>query len=132
MSAPILKRVRLWTMAAAVAIALWLNGQRETDFVLGFLGAATWTVLGFWAVEALVRHALLPGERPKDRRAIALLLVAKAALYGVALWVLVKELAPPTSLLLGFSLLLIVLVVVAIATRPSLGPTRPAERGNDD
>lgn len=119
MNTAILKKTRLWTLAAAVGISLGLSCVRETAFVLGFLGTAVWAVLGFWAVEGLVRLALIPpGSR--NRKAIVLLGVAKAVLYGGGIWVLVSGLVEPLAAVYGFSLLLIVLVVAGLVVRPSL------------
>lgn len=119
MNTAILKKTRLWTLAAAVGISLGLSFVQDTAFVLGFLGTAVWSVLGFWAVEGLVRLALIPpGSR--NRKAIVLLGAAKAVLYGAGIWVLTSGLVEPLAAVYGFSLLLIVLVVAGLAVRPSL------------
>ncbi len=127
MSTPILKRTRLWTTAAAVAIALALNTRMDLIFVIGFLGSAIWAVLSFWVVEAIMRFALVPPGSPRNGVAIARLVVAKVALYGLAFWVLLAGIVPPTSCALGFSLLLVVLVVVAVVGKPKLGLPPPTE-----
>lgn len=127
MNASLLRRTRLWTLAAAVAAALVLNGRTEDRFVYGVLGSAVWAVLSFWVVEGLVKLALVPPGTPRPAGAIARLIVAKAALYGVAFWVLLAGLVPPLSCILGFSLLLIVLVAIAIVGKPTLRFGPPAE-----
>lgn len=123
----LLKRTKLWTLAAAVAAALVLNGRTEDRFVYGLLGSAVWAVLSFWVVEGLVKLALVPPGSPRRVGAIARLIAAKAALYGIALWVLLTGLVPPVSCILGFSLLLIVLVVIALVGKPTLRLGPPAE-----
>ncbi len=127
MNSPILRRTRLWTLAAAVAISLAMSSRVETRFLLGFLGSAVWAALGFWAVELLVRHALVPPGHPRNGRAVGLLVLGKAALYGVALWVLLADMVPAMSCILGFSLLLVVLVVAALVGKPTLQIRPPAE-----
>lgn len=127
MNAPILRRTRLGTLTVAVLASLAMMASVETRFVWGFLGAAVWSVLGLWAVENLVRKGLVPPGEPRDIRAVALLIAAKAALYGVAFWTLLAEAVPPVSCLLGFSLLLIVLVVVAVVGKPTPTTGPPSE-----
>lgn len=127
MKSPILKRTRMWTLAAAVAVALVLNTRFETRFVMGFLGSAVWAVLSFWVVEVLMRVALVPPGTPRNGGKVARLIAAKAALYAVALWVLLTGQVPPVSCILGFSLLLCVLVVVGIIGRPKLSLEPPTE-----
>jgi len=123
----ILKRTRLGTLAVAVLAALAMQASVESRFVWGFLGSAVWAVLGLWAVENLVRKGLVPPGVPRDVRAVALLIGAKALLYGVAFWALLTESVPPVSCLLGFSLLLVVLVVVAVVGKPTPSTGPPAE-----
>ena len=124
----LLKRAKLWTLAAAVAAALVLNGRVGDDrFVFGVLGSAVWAVLSFWVVEGLVRLTLVPPGSPRRGAAIARLIAAKVALYGVAFWVLLAGVVPPLSCVLGFSLLLIVLVVLALVGKPALRFGSPAE-----
>ena len=127
MNAPILKRTRLGTLAVAVLASLAKMARVDIRFVWGFLGAAVWSVLGLWAVELLIRKGLVPPGEPRDGRAIVLLIGAKAALYAVAIWTLLVEAVPPVSCLLGFSLLLIVLVVVAVVGKPTLSSRPPVE-----
>lgn len=132
MSATILRKARLWTLASAVVIAAGLSWIVDLAFVWGFLGSAVWAVLGFWLVEELVRRALLPSGTGRDRRAVAWLAVAKAALYAVAVWVLLQGFVPTMSCIYGVSLILVVLVITVLVVRPSLAPQRLSERGNDD
>ena len=127
MNAPILKRTRLGTLAVAVLASLAMMARVDIRFVWGFLGAAVWSVLGLWAVELLIRKGLVPPGESRDGRAIVLLIGAKAALYAVAIWTLLVEAVPPVSCLLGFSLLLIVLVVVAVVGKPTLSSRPPVE-----
>ena len=132
MNSSVPRKARLWTLAAAVVIALGLVRFTDTRFALGFLGSAAWAVTGFWLVEALVRQALVPSTGTRNRGAIALLVAGKLALYALALWALLVGIAPAMSCLYGFSLMLIVLVITGLVIRPSLSPERLSERGDHD
>jgi Ca2+/Na+ antiporter len=125
-------KTRLWTLAAAVALAAALAALGHGDLAPGVLGAAAWAVLGFWVIEILVRQALVPPEQGRRRGLIALLVAAKLVLYAGAAWALLNRVVSPLGCLLGFTLLLIVLVVAGTAARP--GNARPAddERGSHD
>jgi len=131
-SSTLLKRARLWTLAAAVVIALALSRFTDTRFALGFLGSAVWTVIGFWLIEALIRRALVPSAAGRNRGAIAGLVAGKAALYAVGLWILLRGIVPAMSCIYGVSLILIVLVITVLVIRPSLAPERLAERGDHE
>ena len=132
MSATILGKVRLWTLVSALLISAGLFKFVDARFVYGFLGSAVWTVIGFWLVEALIRQALRPSSVGRDRRAIALLAVGKAALYAGGTWILLAGIVPAMSCLYGVSLILVVLVITVLVIRPSLALQGPSERGNDD
>ena len=129
----ILARTRRWTAALALlaaGVARLLGAP--WDFALGILGTALWAVAGFTLIEWLVRAALLPPGAPRPRGRIALLILAKLALYALAAWVLLAGLIPPLSSVLGFSLLLLALVVVGLVAgqdlRAAAGGT---ERGTE-
>jgi len=117
----ILARTRAGTVIAALlAAGLARALGAEWRFAAGVLGTALWAVAGFTLIERLVRVALLPPGSPRPRGRIALLVTAKLALYGLAVWVLLAGWIPPLSSVLGFSLLLLALVVVGLAARPDL------------
>lgn len=132
----ILARTRRWTLAAAVAGTAVMFLAATPRAALSFLGAALWGVAGFWLLERLVRQALVPkcgapGE-PRDRRALLLLMAGKAALYAAGIWVLLSGVASLQACALGFSLLLVMLVVVGIVLRPGLQLPRTEPRSRDD
>ncbi|MBU0741241.1 hypothetical protein KKG45_10795 [bacterium] len=132
MNSTVLRKARLWTLAAATVISLVLGRLTDARFALGFLGSAAWAVIGFWLVEALIRRALVPPAVGRNRGAIALLVAGKLALYALALWILLSGIAPAMSCLYGFSLILIVLVITVLAIRPGLSAERLSERGDHD
>ena len=131
MNVPILKRTRQGTLVLAIAVALALQGRVDPSFQAGIMGSALWAVLGFWAVEVLVKQALVPPGEPKNGRLIGLLVFGKIALYTFAAWALLKEIVPPMSCVVGFSLLLIVLVLMAVTGNAKTG-IPPTPRGHDD
>ncbi len=132
MNSTLLGKVRLWTVLSALVITAGLFRFVEARFAFGFLGSAVWTVIGFWLVEALIRHALLPTSAGRDRRAIVLLGTGKVALYAAAMWIVLNGVAPAMSYIYGVSLILIVLVITVLVIRPSLTPEGLSERGTDD
>ncbi len=128
----ILARTRRWTLAAAAAGTAVMFLAATPRAALSFLGAALWGVVGFWLLERLVRLALVPAGEPRDRRALLLLMAGKAALYAAGIWVLLSGVASLQACALGFSLLLVMLVVVGIMLRPGLQLPRTEPRSRDD
>jgi hypothetical protein len=128
----ILARTRRWTLAAAAAGTAVMFLAATPRAALSFLGAALWGVAGFWLLERLVRSALIPPGKPRDRRALLLLMAGKAALYAVGIGVLLSGVASLQACALGFSLLLVMLVVVGIVLRPGLQLPRTEPRSRDD
>lgn len=130
MNEAILRRTRLWTLLAAVALAAATGLAVSPLFGAGLLLTAVWAVAGFWILEKLLRAALVPPGAPRRGFAVAAWGAAKAGIYALALWALLARRFPPVSHLIGFSLLLVVLVAVAAAG--SAGRARqPAARGDD-
>ena len=126
----LLGRIRLWTTIAGViaaAIAWPLAGPR---LAFGIVATVLWAVVGFRALEGLVSAALTPPGEPRDGRAILLWAGVKIAVYAVAIWVVFTRPFPPVSHLVGFSLLLIVVVVQGVVLAPRRGE-QPVRRGND-
>ncbi|MBK6899918.1 MAG: hypothetical protein IPH09_11835 [bacterium] len=128
----ILARARRWTLAAAAVGTAAMFLATTPRSALSFLGAAVWGVAGFWLLERLIRLALVPPGGPRDRRALAGLVAGKAALYALGAWALLSGAAAPRACALGFSLLLVVLVVVGILVRPGLQLPRTEPRRRDD
>lgn len=131
MNSVILKRARLWTMIVAAGLSFVLAFTVSPRYALGVFLTAVWAAAGFWVLEGLTRRALVPPGCPRATGAIALLACGKVLLYGVAVWVLLARVFPPTSHLIGFSLLLIALVAVAGLSRRSAPQGRQTPRGTD-
>lgn len=103
-------------MVAAVAgAAFWF--LQSPGFGLGVFLTALWAVAGFYALERLLKEAALPPGRPKNVFAIGLWLIAKLAIYAVAVWVLFSRPLPVLSHVVGFSILMVILVILGASAR---------------
>jgi len=117
MSRKILARVRLWTIFLALAVSAVLWGAVGPEFAKGTLATALWAVAGFWALEGLLRTVAVPPGTPRNGFAVILWMAAKVGLYGIAFWVLFSQPFPALSHAVGFTLLMVVLVVVGARAR---------------
>jgi hypothetical protein len=113
----VLARVQLWTIFLALALSVVLGLAISLDFALGVFLTALWAVAGFFALEKLLRCAVLPPGEPRNIFAIFLWGFAKLAVYAVAVWVLFSRPFPTLSHAVGFTLMMIVLVVVGARAR---------------
>ena len=131
MNGAILKRTRLATLIVAAGLSIALAFLVSPRYALWVFLTAGWATAGFWMLDGLARRALVPPGSPRATGPIAALVAGKVLLYGVAVWALFARIFPPTSHLIGFSLLLIVLLAVTALTRHHApkGPTQP--RGHD-
>jgi hypothetical protein len=127
----LLGKVRLGTVVAGLITAAVIWPVAGPRFAAGVALTALWAAVGFWALEGLLRAALVPSSEPRNRYAIVIWAVAKLAVYAVAVWVLVSRPFPPVSHIVGLSLLLVVLVILGALTGPGHSQ-RPARRGDDD
>jgi hypothetical protein len=128
----ILQRTRIATLVAAVSLALLLGWLVSWYFAVGVLVSAVWAVAGFWILERLLREALLPPGTPRNVFAIVLWGLAKLGIYALAVWVLIVRPFPALSHIVGFTLLLVMLVVQGAVFFPRHAhPQQPARRGED-
>lgn len=113
----VLARVKIWTTLIALvgAIALWF--AISSAFALGVFLTALWAVAGLWALEGLLRSAVVPPGKPRNGFLIIIWGFAKLAVYGVAVWVLFSRPFPALSHVVGFTLLMVVLVVIGAQAR---------------
>lgn len=102
-------------VAAVVGVAFWF--LKSPGFGLGVFLTALWAVAGFYALERLLREAALPPGTPKNVFAIGLWAVAKLAIYAVAVWVLFSRPLPVLSHVVGFSILMVILVILGAGAR---------------
>ncbi len=128
----LLKKARVATISAAVVGFFVLGPLVDFGFAGCMLAAAVWGAAGFWLIEGLIKAALLPPGASRPRGRIAALVCGKAALYAIAVWALLTGRAAPIPTLIGFSLLLVALVVTTLWQRPSLKMSPPEGHGDDE
>jgi len=117
LSQNLLARVQLWTIILALALSAVLVFVISPEFALGVFLTALWAVAGLFALEKLLRSAVLPPGEPRNVFAIILWGLAKLAVYGIAAWVLFSRPFPTLSHAVGFTLMMVVLVVVGARAR---------------
>lgn len=117
MSQNILAKVQVWTILLALPLAIVLWFVVSFDFAAGVFLTALWAVAGFRALEGLFRAAFVPQGTPRNEFAIILWLLAKLSVYGLAVWVLFSRPFPAVSHAVGFTILMVVLVVVGARHR---------------
>lgn len=130
MNQNLLARVYLWTILVAFACGLAGWFAVSSAFGLGLFLTAVWAVAGFRVLEGLLRSAVLPPGVPRNVFAIILWILAKLAIYGIAVWVLFSRPFPPVSHAVGFTLMLVVLVALGAKAR-SEEIRQTAPRGDD-
>jgi hypothetical protein len=117
MSQNVLARVQLWTILLALALSAVLGFVVSTQFALGVFLTALWAAAGLFVLEKLLRCAILPPGEPRNVFAVFLWGFAKLAVYGIAVWVLFSRPFPSISHAVGFTLMMVVLVVVGARAR---------------
>lgn len=107
----------MWTVLLALPLALVLWFAVSFDFGAGVFLTALWSVAGFRTLEGILRAAIVPEGAPRNVFAVILWLVAKLAVYAIAVWVLFSRPFPALSHAVGFTVLMVVLVVVGARHR---------------
>lgn len=132
MNPNLLQRARVATLVLAAVLAVPLGLLISWSFAAGVAATAVWAVAGFWCLEKLLRAAVVPPGTPRNIFEIVLWGVAKLAVYGVAIWVLLVRPFPAVSHFVGLTLLLAVLVVLGALQHPrSARSQQPVRRGED-
>jgi len=117
LSQSILARTQMLTILVALVGALVAWAAISAEFALGLFLTALWAVAGLRALEGLLRSAVLPPGTPRNGFAVFLWILVKLTVYGVAVWVLFFRPFPVLSHAVGFTLLMVVLVVVGARVR---------------
>ncbi len=117
MSQNVLARVQLWTILLALALSAVLGFVVSPQFALGVFLSPLWAAAGLFVLEKLLRSAVLPQGEPRNVFAVFLWGFAKLAVYGIAVWVLFSRPFPAISHAVGFTLMMVVLVVVGARAR---------------
>jgi len=113
----VLARVQIWTIFLAMALSALLFFAVSPQFALGVFLTAIWAVAGLFALEKLLRAAVLPPGEPRNLFTVFLWGFAKLAVYGLAVWVLFSRPFPAISHAVGFTLMMVVLVVAGARAR---------------
>ena len=117
MAQNVLARVQIWTILLALALSAVLAFTVSPRFALGVFLTALWAAAGLFALEKLLRSAVLPPGEPRNVFSMFLWGFAKLAVYGIAVWVLFSRPFPAISHAVGFTLMMVVLVVVGARAR---------------
>ena len=118
------------TILVAAAVSLALRFAVSPQFALGTFLTALWAVVWFRSTEGLLRAAVQPKGAPRNERAILLWGAVKLAVYGLAVWVLFSRPFPALSHAVGFTLMMVALVVGGARLRSPRQPGLP--RQEDD
>jgi hypothetical protein len=108
----VIRRILVTTaiLAALVALALWVYAGWR--WAAGFAGGAVIGAANLVFLTALMREIIRPGRRSRGRIA-ALLAVKVPVVYGGLVGLLVWKAPPAIAVVIGFSLVLIVIVLKA-------------------
>jgi peptidoglycan/LPS O-acetylase OafA/YrhL len=127
----LLRRARWWTvvggLVAGGAAALVVGPDHGAAVTVG----AIWAALNLRTLEGLVSAAVLPRDRPRDRRAVFLWAILKMGVYVLAVWLLVMAPFPVAGMAVGLTIMLASLVLAGLTTRSEAGQ-EPPRRGDDD
>ncbi len=130
MNKSLLARVKIWTILIALIGALVAWFAISFDFAAGLFLTALWAVAGLMALEGILRSAVVPPGTPRNGFAVFLWVLAKIAVYGLALWVLFFRPFPAVSHAAGFTILMVTLVGVGARSRSK--EIRQMNRRDDD
>ncbi|MCP4571810.1 MAG: hypothetical protein GY838_05605 [bacterium] len=103
----------------------------SADFALGVFLTALWATIGFRALEGILRAGVKPPGQAKDDRGLLVWGAVKIVVYGLAIWVLFSRPFPPLSHAVGFTLMMVVLVVVSVTQRVQQRPATPPRQEDD-
>jgi hypothetical protein len=126
----LLARVRIWTILIALVGALVAWFAISFDFAAGLFLTALWAVAGLMTLEGILRSAVVPPGSPRNGFTIFLWVMAKIAVYGLAVWVLFSRPFPAVSHAVGFTLMMATLVGVGAQSRSE--DIRQMKRMDDD
>jgi hypothetical protein len=105
-----LKRVQTTTAVVGVLAFLFVSVYHDLNFGLGILLGCAWGIANFWALTRVLTGVLTPDEVNR-RRAIIFAAIKFPVLYGAGYLVLRSEWVSPVSLIAGFSLLFLVVLL---------------------
>ena len=134
MNKSLLARVRIWTILIASAAALVAWYAISLVFAAGLFLTAVWGVVGLMALEGILRSSVVPPGAEKNEFATVIWILVKIAVYGLAVWVLFSRPFPAVSHAVGFTLLMVTLVIVGAQSQSGTrgNPSDQTNRQDDD
>ncbi len=127
---PELARLITIALAAPATMVLWYKDYHS--YAIVFLLTAVWSIASFLVLELLVKSALLAPGAKRNTKTILWLVIAKAGLYGVALWAIFARQLPPYPCIAGFSLLMVSIVAAGLISGKNLQSIKTVGRDEDD
>jgi hypothetical protein len=106
----LLRRVHLASAVLTLLFGMMIALRVDARWAAGFTLAGLWSTANFWALEALLRAAVRPDGRSAGKIALASL-VKIPILYGLLLLLVMRGGMPGTSLVVGLSVPLLVIVL---------------------
>lgn len=132
MNKSLLARVRIWTILIASVAALVAWYAISLNFAAGLFLTALWAVAGLMALEGILRSSVVPPGTPKKEFSTVIWVLAKIAVYGLAVWVLFSRPFPAVSHAVGFTLLMVTLVVVGAQSQTDAQSTKKHQMNRQD
>ncbi len=113
MSSEFVARVIRVTLVVALTVALFTATYMSPLTGLGLLVGALWSCVNLFVTGHVVR-SVIGSEKPSKRRVVKLSLVKFPVLYGSGFLLLRSGVFSPQSLVAGFSLVLLVILMKAV------------------
>ena len=132
MNKSLLARVRIWTILIASVAALVAWYAISLIFAAGLFLTAIWAVVGLMALEGILRSAIVPPGAQKNEFATVIWVLVKIAVYGLAVWVLFSRPFPAVSHAVGFTLLMVTLVIVGAQSQSEARSTKTHQTNRQD
>jgi len=130
MRRPNFLRLALQALTTSAILSIALKFYISSSFALGTFLTTLWAALWFLSLAGLLKNAAVPKGKPRNEKAILFWAVLKMTVYGIAIWVLFSRPLPALSHAVGFTLMMVVLVVGGARLREPRPPARP--RQEDD
>jgi CHASE2 domain-containing sensor protein len=107
-----LHRVLRATSVVGILAFAFVAVYYNLNFAWGLLVGCAWGIGNFWALTRIITAVVRPGE--VDRRRVLILAAIKfPVLYVAGYFILRSDWFPPISLLVGFTILFVVIVLKA-------------------
>ena len=103
-------RILKTTFFLTILVALFAASYYNIQFAEGLVAGSFWNLINFWLIQKLI-IGLLSNKPRETGKLVGLVLIKFPLLYGVGLWILLTGKFTAGSLLCGFSLLFVVLIL---------------------